>query len=77
MPANIIFGHNKFHKLKELLEHHFNSNNGNNQKDTRAIVFVEVCILAFQKILFICNMLFYFKLLEIIKSMINLKSLIC
>ncbi|KAL0100188.1 hypothetical protein PUN28_019546 [Cardiocondyla obscurior] len=38
MPKNIVFGHNKFHKLKELLERHFNNNN---QKDTRAIVFVE------------------------------------
>ncbi|KYN11617.1 PREDICTED: Fanconi anemia group M protein [Trachymyrmex cornetzi] len=40
IPANIVFGHNKFHKLKELLEHHFNSINGD-RKDTRAIVFVE------------------------------------
>ncbi|KAL6266593.1 hypothetical protein P5V15_003439 [Pogonomyrmex californicus] len=40
IPTDIIFGHNKFHKLKELLEHHFNSNNGD-RKDTRAIVFVE------------------------------------
>ncbi|XP_070530215.1 Fanconi anemia group M protein-like isoform X2 [Cardiocondyla obscurior] len=38
MPKNIVFGHNKFHKLKELLERHFNNND---QKDTRAIVFVE------------------------------------
>ncbi|XP_011057672.1 PREDICTED: Fanconi anemia group M protein isoform X2 [Acromyrmex echinatior] len=40
IPVNIVFGHNKFHKLKELLEHHFNSVNGD-RKDTRAIVFVE------------------------------------
>ncbi|XP_011638358.1 LOW QUALITY PROTEIN: ATP-dependent DNA helicase MPH1 [Pogonomyrmex barbatus] len=40
IPTDIIFGHNKFHKLKELLEHHFNSNN-DDRKDTRAIVFVE------------------------------------
>lgn len=53
MPSNIIFGHNKFHKLKELLEHHFNRNSGNDRKDTRAIVFVEVCILAFQTVSFI------------------------
>ncbi|XP_020280722.1 Fanconi anemia group M protein isoform X2 [Pseudomyrmex gracilis] len=39
-PTNIVFGHNKFHKLKELLEHHFKKND-NDQKDTRAIVFVE------------------------------------
>lgn len=47
IPANIVFGHNKFHKLKELLEHHFNNND---RKDTRAIVFIEVCILAFQTV---------------------------
>ncbi|XP_024868330.1 Fanconi anemia group M protein, partial [Temnothorax curvispinosus] len=40
MPENIVFGHNKFHKLKELLEHHFNNNNSD-REDTRAIVFVE------------------------------------
>ncbi|XP_011879336.1 PREDICTED: uncharacterized protein LOC105568345 [Vollenhovia emeryi] len=40
IPANMVFGHNKFYKLKELLEHHFNTNSGD-QKDTRAIVFVE------------------------------------
>ncbi|XP_077280800.1 FA complementation group M [Temnothorax americanus] len=39
MPENIVFGHNKFHKLKELLEHHFNNNS--DREDTRAIVFVE------------------------------------
>lgn len=46
MPTNIVFGHNKFYKLKELLEHHFRKNNDKNA-DTRAIVFVEVCILIF------------------------------
>ncbi|XP_036140271.1 Fanconi anemia group M protein [Monomorium pharaonis] len=40
ISTDIVFGHNKFYKLKELLEHHFNSNNGE-RKDTRAIVFVE------------------------------------
>nr|XP_012225008.1 PREDICTED: Fanconi anemia group M protein homolog [Linepithema humile] len=40
IPADLIFGHNKFHKLKELLENHFKTNSSN-QKDTRAIVFVE------------------------------------
>ncbi|EFN84892.1 Fanconi anemia group M protein [Harpegnathos saltator] len=40
MPTNIMFGHNKFYKLKELLERHFRKNNGENA-DTRAIVFVE------------------------------------
>lgn len=44
IPINLVFGHNKFYKLKELLEHHFKSNNGD-RKDTRAIVFVEVGIL--------------------------------
>lgn len=47
MPANIVFGHNKFYKLKDLLEHHFRKNNGQHA-DTRAIVFVEVCISIFQ-----------------------------
>ncbi|XP_032678779.1 Fanconi anemia group M protein isoform X2 [Odontomachus brunneus] len=40
MPTNIVFGHNKFYKLKELLEHHFRKNNDENA-NTRAIVFVE------------------------------------
>ncbi|XP_011685294.1 PREDICTED: Fanconi anemia group M protein isoform X2 [Wasmannia auropunctata] len=40
ISTNIIFGHNKFYKLKDLLEHHFNNNN-DDRKDTRAIVFVE------------------------------------
>ncbi|EZA57930.1 Fanconi anemia group M protein [Ooceraea biroi] len=40
IPADLVFGHNKFYKLRELLEHHFRSNNGD-QRDTRAIVFVE------------------------------------
>ncbi|XP_015190846.1 PREDICTED: Fanconi anemia group M protein isoform X2 [Polistes dominula] len=40
IPDNLVFGHNKFLKLKELLLHHFTiaSSSG---KDTRAIVFVE------------------------------------
>ncbi|XP_018404700.1 PREDICTED: Fanconi anemia group M protein [Cyphomyrmex costatus] len=37
ISTTIVFGHNKFYKLKELLEHHFNGD----RKDTRAIVFVE------------------------------------
>ncbi|XP_025986160.1 Fanconi anemia group M protein isoform X2 [Solenopsis invicta] len=40
ISTDIIFGHNKFYKLKELLEHHFNNSN-DERKDTRAIVFVE------------------------------------
>ncbi|XP_031847095.2 FA complementation group M [Nomia melanderi] len=40
IPQNLIFGHTKFEKLKELLEHHFNKNQ-NEENDTRAIVFVE------------------------------------
>lgn len=43
ISVDLVFGHNKFYKLKELLEHHFKSKNGDRQ-DTRAIVFVEVCI---------------------------------
>lgn len=42
ISADLVFGHNKFHKLKELLEHHFKCKN--DRQDTRAIVFVEVCI---------------------------------
>lgn len=45
IPADLVFGHNKFYKLKELLEHHFKYNN--DRQDTRAIVFVEVCISIF------------------------------
>ncbi|XP_076279485.1 FA complementation group M [Lasioglossum baleicum] len=40
IPQNLIFGHTKFEKLKELLEHHFKRNQ-NGEDDTRAIVFVE------------------------------------
>ncbi|XP_070164974.1 DEAD-box ATP-dependent DNA helicase Fancm [Polyergus mexicanus] len=40
ISADLVFGHNKFHKLKELLEHHFKCKNDDRQ-DTRAIVFVE------------------------------------
>ncbi|CAL1688362.1 unnamed protein product [Lasius platythorax] len=40
ISVDLVFGHNKFYKLKELLEHHFKSKNGDRQ-DTRAIVFVE------------------------------------
>lgn len=66
ISGNIVFGHNKFHKLKELLEHHFNNNNGD-RKDTRAIVFVEVCILAFQTVSSIyITFAIHLKLLEII-----------
>ncbi|KAL6427471.1 hypothetical protein ACFW04_008766 [Cataglyphis niger] len=39
ISADLVFGHNKFHKLKELLEHHFKCKN--DRQDTRAIVFVE------------------------------------
>lgn len=46
ISADLVFGHNKFHKLKELLEHHFKCKNDDRQ-DTRAIVFVEVCISIF------------------------------
>ncbi|XP_043481439.1 protein PFC0760c [Leptopilina heterotoma] len=37
---DILFGHNKFYKLKELLEKHFKSFQDKNE-ETRAIVFVE------------------------------------
>ncbi|XP_076659071.1 FA complementation group M [Halictus rubicundus] len=40
IPQNLIFGHTKFEKLKELLVHHFKSNQ-NGEDNTRAIVFVE------------------------------------
>ncbi|KAI4504437.1 hypothetical protein M0802_000908 [Mischocyttarus mexicanus] len=40
IPNNLVFGHNKFLKLKELLLHHFKMANSSG-KDTRAIVFVE------------------------------------
>ncbi|XP_014481108.1 PREDICTED: Fanconi anemia group M protein isoform X2 [Dinoponera quadriceps] len=40
IPTDIVFGHNKFYKLKELLEHHFKKNNSE-CANTRAIVFVE------------------------------------
>ncbi|KAG7201536.1 hypothetical protein KM043_004287 [Ampulex compressa] len=40
IPQDIVFGHNKFHKLKELLLVHFKRAE-QNQRDTRAIVFVE------------------------------------
>lgn len=40
VPQDLVFGHNKFYKLKELLVQHFKSFNEKN-KDTRAIVFVE------------------------------------
>lgn len=43
VPDHLIFGHNKFNKLRELLEEHFNKFSNQN-KSTRAIVFVEVCI---------------------------------
>ncbi|XP_068974254.1 DEAD-box ATP-dependent DNA helicase Fancm isoform X3 [Bombus flavifrons] len=40
IPQNLIFGHTKFDKLKELLLHHFKKSE-EKQSDTRAIVFVE------------------------------------
>ncbi|XP_078049841.1 FA complementation group M [Augochlora pura] len=40
VPQNLIFGHTKFEKLKELLEDHFKKYQ-NEDKNTRAIVFVE------------------------------------
>ncbi|XP_044001566.1 Fanconi anemia group M protein [Aphidius gifuensis] len=40
IPDNIIFGHGKFDKLKELLLIHF-TNANNNKINTRAMVFVE------------------------------------
>ncbi|XP_024941918.1 Fanconi anemia group M protein isoform X2 [Cephus cinctus] len=40
IPDNLVYGHSKFHKLKEILEEHFRSFESNN-KETRAIVFVE------------------------------------
>ncbi|XP_014603287.1 PREDICTED: Fanconi anemia group M protein isoform X1 [Polistes canadensis] len=40
IPDNLVFGHNKFLKLRELLLHHF-SMASSSGKDTRAIVFVE------------------------------------
>ena len=43
VPNDLIFGHNKFYKLKELLERHFKSFRDKN-KETRAIVFVEVIL---------------------------------
>lgn len=52
MSSNIVFGHNKFYKLKELLERHFRKNNGEHA-NTRAIVFVEVSISFFQIIIYL------------------------
>ncbi|XP_043487514.1 Fanconi anemia group M protein homolog [Polistes fuscatus] len=40
IPDNLVFGHNKFLKLREILLHHF-SMASSSGKDTRAIVFVE------------------------------------
>ncbi|XP_076246163.1 FA complementation group M [Calliopsis andreniformis] len=40
VPQNLVFGHTKFEKLKELLLQHFRNSQGK-QDDTRAIVFVE------------------------------------
>ncbi|XP_031370182.1 Fanconi anemia group M protein [Apis dorsata] len=40
IPQNLIFGHTKFDKLKELLIYHF-KNNQKKENNTRAIVFVE------------------------------------
>ncbi|XP_076177426.1 FA complementation group M isoform X1 [Ptiloglossa arizonensis] len=40
IPQNLVFGHTKFEKLKELLVHHF-KNSQEKQSNTRAIVFVE------------------------------------
>lgn len=40
IPNNIVFGHGKFNKLKELLLQHFNRAKNNNI-DTRAMIFVE------------------------------------
>ncbi|XP_033207128.1 Fanconi anemia group M protein [Belonocnema kinseyi] len=40
VPNDLIFGHNKFYKLKELLERHFKSFRDKNQ-ETKAIIFVE------------------------------------
>ncbi|CAK9831231.1 Fanconi anemia group M protein [Anthophora retusa] len=40
IPKNLVYGHAKFEKLKELLLHHFTKNE-EKEGDTRAIVFVE------------------------------------
>ncbi|KZC12910.1 PREDICTED: Fanconi anemia group M protein [Dufourea novaeangliae] len=40
IPENLVFGHTKFQKLKQLLEHHFKKDR-DERSDTRAIVFVE------------------------------------
>ncbi|KAK0096553.1 hypothetical protein PV326_005174 [Microctonus aethiopoides] len=40
IPDNIVFGHDKFYKLRELLMKHFQSSKAKNV-DTRAIVFIE------------------------------------
>ncbi|CAK9799536.1 Fanconi anemia group M protein [Anthophora plagiata] len=40
IPKNLVYGHAKFEKLKELLLHHFTKNK-EREGDTRAIVFVE------------------------------------
>ncbi|KAK0163493.1 hypothetical protein PV327_007168 [Microctonus hyperodae] len=40
IPDNIVFGHEKFYKLRELLITHFKSSEAKNA-DTRAIVFIE------------------------------------
>ncbi|KOC68054.1 Fanconi anemia group M protein [Habropoda laboriosa] len=40
IPQNLVYGHAKFEKLKELLLHHF-AKSDEKESDTRAIVFVE------------------------------------
>ncbi|CAL7946688.1 unnamed protein product [Xylocopa violacea] len=40
IPQNLVFGHTKFDKLKELLLHHFKSSEGK-ENNTQVIIFVE------------------------------------
>ncbi|XP_076752165.1 FA complementation group M [Xylocopa sonorina] len=40
IPNNLVFGHTKFEKLKELLLHHFKSSEGK-ENNTQVIIFVE------------------------------------